>query len=381
MVRNFSSSNRVKIELIAKLLRENAHQVDLISPGEASESDFKFYPGFSESEVFDPKIPVNYASLLTIRRLNGFWSSCATLRLVKRGHRTAPYDAVILFNMKRPQSAVGRYALQKLKLPVILEYEDDAFVNVTGQESNGLVESWHRSSYRRLLRSVSACIGVSPHLLSQVPQAVPRLLLRGVVGDDIVRASGKEDAPRRNWVLFAGTHVASNGILQLVEAWPLASLSGWELHITGKGELTDQVRKAAEGKAGIVFHGMVERSELVRLMTSSRIGINPHLVSQTPGNVFAFKIIEYLGAGNHVITTRMGAVEPEVEKGITYMPDNRPETIAATLRRVVQECAYERTARQAVVEVFGPQAVSQSLDQLVKAASSFEAHRASRKGS
>ena len=36
-----------------------------------------------------------------------------------------------------------------------------------------------------------------------------------------------------------------------------------------------------------------------------------------------------------MITTPMGELEPELERGITYVQDNEPETIAAAMRRVV----------------------------------------------
>jgi glycosyltransferase involved in cell wall biosynthesis len=116
----------------------------------------------------------------------------------------------------------------------------------------------------------------------------------------------------------------------------------------------------------IMFHGMISRKEVVRLLCSARICINPHLVSQTPGNVFAFKIIEYLAAGAHVVTTPMGNLEPELEAGITYMNDNSPATIAATLQRVIRERDFERTAAEAAVQSYGPEAVSRSFDKLLK---------------
>ena len=94
--------------------------------------------------------------------------------------------------------------------------------------------------------------------------------------------------------------------------------------------------------------------------------MNPHQVSRIPGNVFAFKIIEYLAAGGHVITTPMGAIERELEAGITYMPDNSPNRIAETLRHVVEHREYERTAMDAAQRFYGPIAVSQSLDALLQ---------------
>jgi hypothetical protein len=57
----------------------------------------------------------------------------------------------------------------------------------------------------------------------------------------------------------------------------------------------------------------------------------------------------------------MGTLEKEIERGITYMPDNDPDTIAATLKRVISDCSWGRTAAKDVHEKYGPGAVSQSL--------------------
>ena len=81
--------------------------------------------------------------------------------------------------------------------------------------------------------------------------------------------------------------------------------------------------------------------------------------------MFAFKTIENLAAGLHVITTPMGALEREIECGITYIPDNKVETIAATLRQVIADRCYERTAAEAARQTYGPEAVSKSLNKLI----------------
>jgi hypothetical protein len=66
-------------------------------------------------------------------------------------------------------------------LPVILEYEDDAFVDIAGKEEASFKVRRHLGAVRRILKLVSAGIGVSPHLLAQLPSSIPKLLLRGVV--------------------------------------------------------------------------------------------------------------------------------------------------------------------------------------------------------
>ena len=208
-------------------------------------------------------------------------------------------------------------------------------------------------------------MAVSPHLLAQVPLGLPTELLRGVVGDDILQTNEQRAQPRKNWVVFSGTHIESNGIGELIAAWKIASLSGWELHITGVGGITETLKKMAEDSASIVFHGMVSREELVRLLSAAKIGVNPQAPSRTPGNVFAFKLIEYLAAGAHVVTTPMGTLEPELERGITYMTDNRPATIAAMLRQVIQSRSHERTAAHAAVQRYGAAAVSRAVNSLI----------------
>ncbi len=365
ILRNRSMSNKVKIELIAEFLHSHSHEVEIISQGEVIEHKLGFYPSFAEPESFHPQIPVYYASALPVQRLNGLWSNARTLSILKKRHRANPYDLVIVLNLKGPQLICANYAIRHLGLPVILEYEDDRFVNVVGEKAGGLLTRSRNRSCRKLFKLLSGCIAVSPRLLAQLPSDIPKLLLRGAVGDDIIRASNASRGAKQNWILFSGTHVKSNGVEELVEAWRGLDILDWELHITGYGDLTERLRKITADVPGIVFHGLVSRERLVDLMSSAKICINPHAVSQTPGNVFAFKIIEYMAAGAHVITTPMGPLETELEAGMTYMPDNSAATIAATIRQVIGERAYERSSAKAAHEGYGPAAVSESLNTLL----------------
>jgi glycosyltransferase involved in cell wall biosynthesis len=220
-------------------------------------------------------------------------------------------------------------------------------------------------SSRSLLKSISGCIGVSPFLLSRVDSSLPQLLLRGVVGNDYLEIGRRAADKRKNRVVFSGTHFRSKGLEPLINAWKKLKPTGWELHIAGKGDLTEKLERDAADCSSIIFHGVLNRVQNAQLLGSAKIGINPHELSATPGNVFAFKIIEYLAAGNHVITTPMGILEPEIEAGITYMQDNNPETVAETLASVIRERRYERQAAQAAYKTYGPENVALSLNRLL----------------
>jgi glycosyltransferase involved in cell wall biosynthesis len=341
------------------------------------EKAFRFYPGFAEPEPFHPDIPVHYTSSLPIPRVNGLWASVRMVTLLQRRHKVAPFDIVIVLNFKRPQVACARYA-RRHRLPLVLEYEDDAFHDVTGEPTTKWVTLYHHRTYRKVLRTVSGCMAASPHLLAQVPTNVPKLLLRGVIGDDILRETECRVAGKRNVVLFAGTHNKWNGVEELITAWRILARPDWELHITGYGDMTEYLHRLADDTAGVVFHGLLRREELVSLMCSARVCVSPQLVSEVPGSVFPFKVIEYLAAGAHVVMTPMGLVETEVERGITYLSDNTPRVIASTLQRVIETRRYEATAQSSAQLAYGSAAVAKTLDALLRESLAFHTGRGKR---
>ena len=364
--RNLSLAARMKMGLIAELLQKSSHSVEILSQGEVIERQFKFYPAFSEGEASSPDIPVHYASAFPVKFLNGFWSSLSTLRLFKARHCQSPFHLVVIYNLKPPQVACADYALRRLGLPVILEYEDDAFSDVWGHGESGVMSKYYIAKAKRLLGSISACAATSPNLLAQAPASVPKLMLRGVVSKDIVNLSQQTDQARKNWAVFSGTHEGSQGLEQMIKAWQMARLPDWELHIAGQGPLTALLQKSAADDSSIIFHGLLNRAENARMLCSAKIGLNPQDITRIPGNTFPFKITEYLAAGLHVISTPRGTVEPELEAGISYLPDNRPETIATVMSKVILDRAFECTAARAALETYGPAAVSQSLERLIQ---------------
>jgi glycosyltransferase involved in cell wall biosynthesis len=250
-------------------------------------------------------------------------------------------------------------------LPVVFEYEDDAFVDLGGRSVQGMRAKFYLAEAKKVKNAVSACIGVSPHLLSKVSASIPQVLLRGVVHEEIIKVSARSNASKPNWIVYSGTHGPGKGLEQLIQAWTRMSRGDWELHIAGRGSLTPKLESMARGNPSIVFHGVLDRTENARLLGSARIAINPHDVSETPGNVFAFKIIEYLAAGAHCVTTPMGPLESAMERGITYMGDNSPQTIQSTLKRVIDDRLYERVSTLAAQTAYGADAVSHALDSLL----------------
>ena len=111
---------------------------------------------------------------------------------------------MIIYNVKPAQILCANYAIRRLRLPVILEYEDDAFVSVAGKKESGLKVRLQLSVVRNLFNRASGCIGISPHLLRQLPPSIPKLLLRGVVSDEIANGTKPAVAARKNGIRVLG---------------------------------------------------------------------------------------------------------------------------------------------------------------------------------
>jgi glycosyltransferase involved in cell wall biosynthesis len=363
-VRNLSLAARTKVELIAELLHESSHDLEILSQGEVIESKLRLYPGFREAESFHPKIPVYYASAFPLRFVNGLWSGFNLLRLFKRRHQVSPFDLIMIYDLKLPQVACAHYAIQKLNLPVILEYEDDAFADHWGRPDTNPRTKWQRDAAKKLLNSISGGFGCAPYLLEQISSSVPKLLLRGVVSNYIANANGQASLSKTNRVVFSGTLEGGQGVEQLVTAWKTLALPDWELHIAGVGPIKPALEKIANQTRNIVFHGYLNKENNGALLCTAKIGMNPQDVAHV-ANTFPFKIIEYLAAGTHVITTPRGTLEPQLDAGITYITDNTSETIGASLKKVITERQYERTARPAALQTYGPDAVTTSLNRLI----------------
>ena len=359
---NLSLGTRAKIELIADLLQGNSHSVEILSQGEVIVSEWKAYPAFAEEERFNQHIPVYYASAFPVRFLNGFSSNLSLVRLLKQRHEVEPFDLVLIYNLKTPQVACANYVYRSLRVPVVLEYEDDCFRDIYPRKRFRRIGAWRtameHSKAKRLLDSLSGCLGGSSALLSQAAEGIPKLLLPGVVADPPSGSNG----PRQNRVVFSGTHSRYQGLEQLVQAWRMGGFTGWELHIAGEGEMTTRLREIAQDDRSIVFRGMLNRVQNLEFLNSGKITVVAYDVSTTIG--FSFKTLECLGAGVHVITTPLTALEalaPELKVALSYISDNRPETISACLKKVISERRYECTVQDAVHERYGPAAVSRSL--------------------
>ena len=171
---------------------------------------------------------------------------------------------------------------------------------------------------------------------------------------------GDRDAPV---VLYTGTKGPWGGVDLLLDAWQDVRHPTARLWMCGQGR-HDRLREASENDPRITDYGVVSEERLRDLTQQAAVLVNPRPPSY-PGNRLNFpsKVLEYLGTGKPVVTTRTVSLAPEYDNVLLFAADDTPAAFAAAIDRVLhwtteERSAYRRKARQFAAEHGDWQAVS-----------------------
>jgi glycosyltransferase involved in cell wall biosynthesis len=364
MQTNRALAGSQKIETLARLLARAGHEVTLLANGYCVERQGRRFPALIEELPAEPApITVHYPPGADAPPANAWLAIAGLRRLIAEHHARRPFDLAVVYNIATVHAPAMFQFGWRLGVPLVLEYEDNALVDRAGRTS------W-RARHRRWLKNVldrriRGCFAPSPELLAQYPRC-PTYLLRGIIADDLLAACAARLDPAERIAIFAGSLSESKGVDRLLEAWDAERPDGWALHVTGAGPLETQLRERAASIPNVTFHGCVERADVVRLLASAAVCLNPHRQQEAAGSVFPFKLIEYLATDARVLSTRMGEFEAELEDAITYCPDDTVEGLREGLRTVLALPPLAPSAAGAYVRAtYSCAAVSRALDEFL----------------
>ncbi len=365
---NLALAGSRKIGEICGMLAAAGTEVVVFSLGAVAERTGKWHAAF-QSHV-SPTIPVivRYASAWDVQIVSQGVGYFSLNRAFAEEHATRPFDAILLYNTPLPETRIAITSARRWGIPVVLEYEDSVEIFADGSRT------WKNRVWASMLESirphVKGIIAASPELLEQL-ESPNKLLLRGLLSPDI-RELAPTPVQQPVRILFAGSMQRSKGVDLLCEAWELLSTKGTELHLVGSGQELPGLQSRYQC-AGRVFHGLVSRQKLLSLMSSAWIFANPHRSGRDlPGNVSPFKLVEYLGVGRPVISTRMGAIESELEQGICYSNSQSPADIAIAIDSVLHNYSFwagrAAHAREAAWQSYSPATVASGVSKVLHAA-------------
>lgn len=363
LLRNRALAGSQKIATLSQLLVQAGCRVKVFSLGAVAERTGSFHRGFwsrlSKAEEVSVFYLADWDVLLVGRILGTIGMICALLRERRRNR----VDLVLLYNCGLPEAIAACVLAKATGVPVVLEYEDDVHQGSDGRRS------WrqyaHTLGFRAVQRALRGVVAVSQELLAQVKQP-NGYVLPGVLSRDmrsIREPCDVEECGLR--FLYAGSIQASKGVRELCDAWIIARLPGCELHIAGEGPLLAEAQAAVRGNPTIHFHGFLTRERLLELFSRAHVLVNPHRNSVAIGSIFPFKMIEYLGTGRPVISTRMAALDGVIGSAILYTESDSPAHMAASLREMKRDyplwSSMAEVSKREAWRLYGPDVVRSAL--------------------
>jgi glycosyltransferase involved in cell wall biosynthesis len=198
---------------------------------------------------------------------------------------------------------------------------------------------------------LSAALVAAPALQKRLPRSIPAEFVPGfysVPNFDSQDTSSKSDTLR---FLYSGSLDKVRGVDLILAALELLPASGWQLHITGAGELEEQVRERANQSNylnHLVFHATLSPNLYNQLLRKCDVGLNCQRSNDPISEVtFPSKIFTYLSAGLVVLSSRASEVPSTCGDACSYYDDETPTSLADAMRQMIEKFpAAKRQAQQ-----------------------------------
>lgn len=132
--------------------------------------------------------------------------------------------------------------------------------------------------------------------------------------------------------LFSGTLTKNIGLEELTEAFIQLSPANTELHFYGKGAFAEELKIVCKYHQNVKYFGQVLNSEVIKRQKEATLLINPRLsdLDYTPYS-FPSKLLEYMGSGTPVLSTKLKGIPGEYYDHIFTIIDESVEGFVAAL--------------------------------------------------
>jgi glycosyltransferase involved in cell wall biosynthesis len=240
---------------------------------------------------------------------------------------------IILIDNYEIVYVIGAWAARfRRKVRFVLDYEDGKHL-----VDKGVYFLMSRQAEMLGRRLLAAALVAAPALQKRLPPQLPVELVPGFY----VPPSGfNRIHPGNNGLrfLYSGSLDTTRGVDLLLAAVGLLPASGWQLHITGAGELEEQVRKFAQASTQrVLFHGKLSAKHHEQLLHECHVGLNCQRTSDPISEVtFPSKVFSYLGSGLVVLSSRASSVPSICEEACFYYDEETPSNLAGAMQQLIE---------------------------------------------
>ena len=318
-IKNISAAgNRFQNNMICNL-KALGHEVDVISYISIEipeELKIEFLDGGSSNRD-------NIIKHFCILRENG--GSMATLQSVKKCKKTvreliSKYDVILCYNVFYSFFFLPKMAkrFQKKNILILADYSGvESYHSIKNKLYAGM-QMW-------VMRQYDMVVGLSANIQKKIKPDQQFLLMEGGIDENFYNRFSEKSSRNKEKVIFMYSGLLSKvtGVDILLQAVTEINEKGFELWISGKGYLEQQVCEASKRDNRICYLGHMEYNEYIETLKKVDVLINPRNMSLPENqNNFPSKIMDYLATGKDILSSKFVGWEKFDENIIFYDDEN-----------------------------------------------------------
>ncbi len=166
-------------------------------------------------------------------------------------------------------------------------------------------------------------------------------VMEGISSGDVFKEIAMEKTNKKT-IVYAGTLNLRYGVGDLVDAFRQIKDPDYQLIICGNGNAEPMIKQAAKEDDRICFKGVLERKEVLKILTSATLLVNPRKNNEEYTKYsFPSKILEYLSSGTPVVAYKLDGIPDEYDDYVYYVEDNSTEALANKLMEVCSKPSAE----------------------------------------
>jgi len=147
-------------------------------------------------------------------------------------------------------------------------------------------------------------------------------------------------------IVYAGGLSSAYGVDRLVEAVEDADVESLTLQILGKGDLLSWVEGRAEAGSRVLPPRFLPRPEVIETYGSADLLVQPRPVDQRISRYsFPSKLLEYMGSGTPVLTTRLPGIPADYDDYVYWIDDDSTSGIQSAIEHVLRLPRSERLSK------------------------------------
>lgn len=143
-------------------------------------------------------------------------------------------------------------------------------------------------------------------------------------------------------IMYAGGIRKQYGIERMVNSFIKGCFDGWELHIYGAGDYSEELNEIAKKNSSVKFFGTVSNQVVVEKQLEASLLINPRPTDEDYVKYsFPSKTMECMASGTPLLTTRLPGMPPEYYDYVYFIDDESEDGIQKAIATAIEIPADE----------------------------------------